>query len=160
MPLETARPSGSCTCSTHDTREHRVRILAALQQQFFACKANFLHYNKDTMDARLLTRYKGLLLAKQQEVLSARGGSTLPPRAEADALPDVIDKASAETELKVQVSLRQTESHLLRAIEEALVRIDQGSYGVCQICGKPIPKVRLDAVPWTRVCRECKESSN
>ncbi len=109
------------------------------------------------MDARDLARYKRLLLAKQQEVLAARGGSALPPRG-ADGTPaDVIDKATAETEVKVQVRLRQTESHLLRAIEEALARIDQGIFGQCQVCGEPIPEVRLDAVPWTHVCRDCKE---
>ena len=110
------------------------------------------------MDTRNVARYKGLLLAKQREVLAARSGSGLPQRAGEGAPADVIDKATAETELKVQVRLRQTESHLLRAIEEALVRIEQGSFGVCQVCGKPVPKVRLDAVPWTRDCRACKES--
>lgn len=117
-----------------------------------------MHYNKRAVDARNVARYKGLLLTKQREVLAARGGNALPPRAGDGAPADVIDKASVETELKVQVRLRQTESHLLRAIEEALVRIEQGSFGVCQVCGKPVPKVRLDAVPWTRVCRACKES--
>jgi DnaK suppressor protein len=105
-----------------------------------------------------VARYKLLLLAKRQEVLAARGGSALPPRAADDTPADVIDKATAETEVKVQVRLRQTESHLLRAIEEALARIDQGIFGRCRVCGKPIPEVRLDAVPWTHVCRKCKES--
>ncbi len=46
---------------------------------------------------------------------------------------------------------------LLRAIEEAFARIRQGTYGVCVVCNQRIAKARLEAVPWTRVCRECTE---
>ena len=53
--------------------------------------------------------------------------------------------------------LHQTDARLLRAIEEAFARIRQGTYGVCVVCKQPIAKARLEAVPWTRVCRECKE---
>jgi DnaK suppressor protein len=49
---------------------------------------------------------------------------------------------------------------LLRAIGEALARIEHGTFGVCQVCGDPVPKARLEAVPWTRVCRDCKEQQN
>jgi len=56
------------------------------------------------------------------------------------------------------VRLRQTDSKLLRAIDEALGRIEHNTFGVCQACGKPISAARLDAVPWSRLCRECKEA--
>ncbi len=101
--------------------------------------------------------FKRLLLAKQQEVLAAKGGIALPSRTADEPQGDVIDQATVETEAKVAARLRQTESHLLRAIDDALARIEQGTYGVCQICGNPVPKARLEAVPWTRVCRDCKE---
>ncbi len=66
-------------------------------------------------------------------------------------------KAGTETEAKVQVRLRQTEDRLLRAIDEALARIARGAFGVCEACRHPISKARLNAVPWTRLCRDCKE---
>jgi DnaK suppressor protein len=110
------------------------------------------------VDARTVARYKRLLLAKKSEVLAARTGEEVPAPAAGHVLGDLIDQASAEAEAKVQARLRQTESHLLRAIEEALARTEQGTFGVCQSCGRPISEARLDAVPWTRVCRECKES--
>jgi len=53
--------------------------------------------------------------------------------------------------------LRETDSKLLRAIDEALGRIERKTFGVCQACMKPISAARLDAVPWSRLCRECKE---
>ena len=123
-----------------------------------ADRAFSLLYNRRAVDAGDLSRYKRLLLAKQRQVVAARAAEEAPAPAAGHVRGDVIDQASAEAEAKVQARLRQTESHLLRAIEEALARIEQGSFGVCQACGRPISEARLDAVPWTRVCRECKES--
>jgi len=108
----------------------------------------------DTSD---LERYRQLLLAKRHDLLAARSGGGILVPAARDPRADLIDQATAETEAKVQVRLRQTESHLLRAIEEALARIDHGTFGVCQACGQLIAAARLNAVPWTRLCRDCKE---
>ena len=44
-----------------------------------------------------------------------------------------------------------------RLLEEALWRIEKGTYGVCRDCGEPIAPARLRAIPWTRVCITCKE---
>lgn len=67
------------------------------------------------------------------------------------------DQASADAEAELQIRLHQTDGRLLRAIEEALERIGQGTYGICVVCKQPISKVRLEAVPWTHLCRQCKE---
>jgi DnaK suppressor protein len=53
--------------------------------------------------------------------------------------------------------LKQTDAKILIAIEEALQRVESGSYGVCRDCGEEIARVRLEAIPWTRVCISCKE---
>ena len=47
-------------------------------------------------------------------------------------------------------------AEMLVKIKEALERIDDGTYGKCRICGKLISKERLNAVPWTEVCVDCK----
>jgi len=70
---------------------------------------------------------------------------------------DLIDQANADEEAELQIRLHQTDGRLLRAIEEAVARIRQGTYGVCEVCKQPISKARLEAVPWARHCRECKE---
>ena len=57
----------------------------------------------------------------------------------------------------IQLKLKQTDAKILQAIEEALARLDEGSYGVCRDCGEAIAPARLNAIPWTRVCIECKE---
>jgi DnaK suppressor protein len=71
-----------------------------------------------------------------------------------------MDQASADVEAELQIRLHQSDLRLARAIEEALVRIRRGRFGVCESCKQPIPKARLKAVPWTRHCRECKERSH
>ena len=70
---------------------------------------------------------------------------------------DVADQANADAEAALHIRLHRSDSHLLRAIEDALARITQDRFGVCETCGSPISKARLEAVPWTRLCRDCKE---
>jgi DnaK suppressor protein len=70
---------------------------------------------------------------------------------------DIVDQANADAEAELQIRLHRTDGHLFQVIEEALARIRNGSYGVCVVCHKPIAKARLEAVPWTRHCRDCKE---
>jgi DnaK suppressor protein len=109
------------------------------------------------MNARELNRYKELLLAKRRELTTARAGSeSLAPSSGGDK-GDLVDHAAAAVEAEVQVRLRETDSKLLRAIDEALARIERNTFGVCQACTKPISAARLDAVPWSRLCRKCKE---
>ena len=57
----------------------------------------------------------------------------------------------------LEVRLRETDSRLLWAIEAALSRMEQGTFGRCENCQGSIATARLDAVPWTRLCRDCKE---
>ena len=107
------------------------------------------------MDVRELQRYKQLLLAKLDE-LSATRAEALAPVMGARG-PDLIDQAAVQTEAEFQIHLYQTDSRLSRAIEDALARINWGTFGACEACKQPISKARLEAVPWTRLCRECKE---
>lgn len=109
------------------------------------------------MNARDLDRYKRILLEKQQE-FSAAGteAETLVPAA-GGPQGDVIDQANADSEAELKIRLRRTDGRLLRAIEEALTRIRSGTFGACEACGQRISKARLEAVPWTRLCRDCKE---
>jgi RNA polymerase-binding protein DksA len=112
------------------------------------------------MNARDVDRYKRLLLQKRQEVLaaSAEGGRGVPVGG--TPVGDPVDKANADTEADLQIRLHQTDGRLLRAIEDALARISHGAYGVCEACKRSISKARLEAVPWTRHCRDCKDGEH
>ena len=69
----------------------------------------------------------------------------------------MADQASGNNEVHIALKLRQTDAKILQAIEEALQRIEKGTYGICRDCGEPIADARLHAIPWTRVCIKCKE---
>ena len=102
-----------------------------------------------------LLRYKNLLLSKRQEL--ATGKSLADSAAAAgDLRGDPVDMAASETYAATQVRLHQTDGKLLRAIEDALTRIRNEKFGICEECGEPISNARLEAVPWTRWCRDCK----
>ncbi len=70
---------------------------------------------------------------------------------------DFVDQASDDNEVHVNIRLLQTDAKLLRAIEAAIARIDNGVFGVCTNCEEEISIARLNAVPWTSVCIACKE---
>ena len=108
------------------------------------------------MNVKDLERYKRLLLAKQDE-LSAAGETATPVPPADEPEGDLMDRASADAEAELHIRLHQSDAHLARAIDEALIRISRGTFGVCEVCKQPISKARLEAVPWTRLCRECKE---
>jgi len=107
-----------------------------------------------------LQRYRKLLLEERRELSSAQGDPRAPVPRAGGWEGDVMDQANADAEAELQIQLHRTDGRLARAIEEALVRIRKRTYGVCEACGHPISKARLDAVPWTRLCRECKERKN
>lgn len=62
-----------------------------------------------------------------------------------DTSGDLADWASAHTQAELYVRLKQSDAHLMRAIEDALARINGGSFSVCESCKQPISKARLEA---------------
>jgi DnaK suppressor protein len=107
------------------------------------------------MDVQL---YKDALLRKRVEILGTGGIKPLQASMENNTRQgDMADQASGNNEVHIQLKLKQTDAKILQAIEEALERIQKGSYGVCRDCGEPIAEARLNAIPWTRVCIACKE---
>lgn len=120
-------------------------------------KANAASLLFRPVDTRDLQRYKRLLLAKLDELSVTHADATpLAPRA-GGPTGDLADQANADAEADLHIRLHQSDAHLLRAIEDALSRITQDRFGVCEICSSPISEARLEAVPWTRLCRDCKE---
>ena len=102
-----------------------------------------------------VNKYRDILEKKKEEILASAPART--PAAEPGSKSgDWIDQSSQENDLHVRLALKQTDSKLLRAIEQAIYRIDQGTYGICMECETKIAPARLEAVPWTRVCIECK----
>jgi RNA polymerase-binding protein DksA len=66
------------------------------------------------------------------------------------------DMATSTFDRELDATLEGNEERLLQAIDAALQRIEDGTYGICQNCGQPIAAERLEALPWTTRCIDCK----
>ncbi|MBA3769350.1 MAG: TraR/DksA family transcriptional regulator [Blastocatellia bacterium] len=71
--------------------------------------------------------------------------------------PDPVDLAVRNYSKNVQLAVSENESKQLALIDEALIRIEDEEYGVCQNCEKAVQTKRLAAIPWARYCLECQE---
>ncbi len=109
-----------------------------------------------------LRSIQGRAPAKRGEILSQGGGvKPLPATIEVNSRQgDLADQASGNNEVHIQLKLKQTDAKILQAIEEALYRMEKGTYGICRDCGEEIAPARLNAIPWTRVCITCKEKQS
>ncbi|MEN2986263.1 MAG: TraR/DksA C4-type zinc finger protein [Thermodesulfovibrionaceae bacterium] len=98
---------------------------------------------------------KNNLLKQKQQILIDAGVllSNIPSEPN---LSEIGDIASQEIDRSFMLRLRDRERKLLKKIEKALEKIEVGTYGICEICGKEIPIERLEARPVTDLCIECK----
>lgn len=111
------------------------------------------------MTKKQLERYKKKLLAAKQEVVN-RVKRTENYGREVDAKDeamDLADKASSSYTKEFLFSLSNSDRKLLQMIDEALERVEDGTYGECLHTGEPIEPKRLDAVPWARLCVKAQE---
>lgn len=74
-----------------------------------------------------------------------------------DPTEDIVDRANNSYNRELMFSISDSERQLLLQIEDALNRINVGTYGRCTNCGNTIHPLRLDAVPWARFCIDCQE---
>jgi len=105
-----------------------------------------------------LKKFKALLIEKRDEIVK-KAKQTLEEDMTLDAndLPDEMDLASSEYLQSFTFRLRGREKSFLDKINKALVKIDDGSFGVCEECGEEISVKRLEARPETTLCIKCKE---
>jgi len=97
-----------------------------------------------------LERQKNALLAEAGEIIT----SGISPGTE--NFPDLGDQATAETDQNFLLRLKEREQKLLKKIDEALERMANGTFGVCESCGQEIGFKRLKARPVTTLCIDCK----
>ena len=94
------------------------------------------------MDKAKIEKFKALLLQTKVKIMN---GGILRSSDEADLASSVINQ-------QVTFSMRQRELVKLKAIDEALYRCEQGSYGHCDECEETIGEKRLENQPWTTLC--------
>ena len=109
------------------------------------------------MDQEKLLYFKGLLEGVLHDLLVEAGKTCSDMRRNRNGdFPDPTDRASLESDRNFLLRIRDRERKLIMKVKEALDRIDQGTFGVCESCGKSISEKRLMARPVTTLCIECK----
>jgi len=101
---------------------------------------------------------KAILLKMKEETLqeinkSLRSGSDIPS---GEPSGDIYDQASSERDRELELLLGDREREKLHSIDEALLKIKEGEYGICEECEEDIPLGRLKVVPFARYCVKCK----
>ena len=108
------------------------------------------------MDKEMLERFRQQLIDKRQEILDEVDRTLDDMTDQTTNIPDPNDRASVESGRSFELHIRDRERKLLSKIEEALYRIDDEEFGVCDGCGEDIGIKRLEARPVTTYCIDCK----
>ena len=101
--------------------------------------------------------FRQKLLRWRAELLADSSGTLRHLKEESLLKPDLSDRASLETERAIELRTRDRERKLISKIDEALVRIEDGSYGYCEETGEPISLKRLEARPIATLSIEAQE---
>lgn len=100
--------------------------------------------------------FKELLAKRQEELLAEAGKMVVDMSDEEESFPDPTDRASLESDRNFLLRIRDRERKLIVKIREALDRIENGTFGICEVCGEEISAKRLKARPVTTLCIDCK----
>ena len=109
------------------------------------------------MNERQLDYFCKKLLAWKDDILRESRGTVVQLQAEPSNHPDLVDRASSESDRALELRTRDRQRKLISKIDEALRRIEDGSYGYCEETGEPISLARLDARPTATLSLEAQE---
>ena len=127
----TAKPTAPKPAAAKPSASNRKKFLAKVREHL------------EEMKAKLLSEIDSELKAERE--------------ANKDEGMDTYDLASEERDREINFILSDRERMKIKQIDDALERIGEGSYGVCESCGLEIAEERLEALPFTRLCRDCQQ---
>ncbi len=111
---------------------------------------------KSPLKPEKLEVFRAMLVQKISELLSEAGKTVSEMTSGKENFPDPNDRASLESDRNFELRIRDRERKLILKMQEAIKRIDDGVYGICESCGGPISEKRLMARPVTTECIDCK----
>ncbi len=130
-------------------RNRRLRILKGLASHTTEGKGSIMRKQDSDFFKKILTNWL--------EELERRADDTvLNLRNSDEILTDMIDQASYHTDQSFTLRIRNRERHLVNKIRIAIENIDDGTFGICEMCGEDIAIERLKARPVTTYCIDCK----
>ncbi|SPD74097.1 RNA polymerase-binding protein DksA [uncultured Desulfobacterium sp.] len=101
--------------------------------------------------------FKALLNERLNDLLSDANRTVSGMTDPAENFPDPTDRATMESDRNFELRIRDRERKLIGKIKEALERIEDGTFGICEECGEDISEERLKARPVTTLCIDCKK---
>lgn len=139
-PVKTAsrgsKPKGARSRSVEATTESFKPVFTAKQLQ--------------PIRERLLARKEEIVRMYRADLRSGQESNDSPTE-------DLVDRANNAYSRELSYSISDAERALVLQIDEALARVEEGTYGRCAHCGRPIAQPRLEALPWARLCIDCAE---
>jgi len=116
------------------------------------------------MDAQQLEHFRSILMGQlKKHTENVRGDQATALESVDDGVKDSVDMSVQDVNQELALRLGERESKMVADIDQALLRIEEGSYGVCGRCDKPIDQRRLEAVPTARydaVCQTAIEAND
>jgi DnaK suppressor protein len=109
------------------------------------------------MNERQLEYFRQKLLAWKEDILRESRETLNNLQAETENHPDLVDRASSEADRALELRTRDRQRKLISKIDEALRRVEDGSYGFCEETGEPIGLARLEARPTATLSLEAQE---
>ncbi len=108
------------------------------------------------MDQKELDYFRNMLQTMLDEALRKGEATMEDMNDDVEVYADPADRATAESDRAFTLRLRDRERYLIKKIQDALRRIEEGEYGICEECGEDIAFNRLKARPVTKLCIDCK----
>ncbi|MBF0200550.1 MAG: RNA polymerase-binding protein DksA [Desulfamplus sp.] len=108
------------------------------------------------MEQKDIELFKNLLTERLNDLLSHADSTVTGMTVPKDNFADPTDRASHEAERNFELRIRDREHKLIKKIKQALMRIENNTFGICETCGEDISIPRLNARPVTTQCIECK----
>ena len=140
-----------------DTERKKKVILSDAEDAIHGIAPYVIKGNEEYMNDDQLDHFEAILLAWKAELMQEVDRTVHHMQDEASNFPDPNDRATQESEFGLELRTRDRERKLLKKIEQALIRIEEGEYGYCEETGEEIGLKRLEARPVATLCVEAQE---
>jgi len=108
------------------------------------------------MDAEKTEYFRAVLNEEMKALLGEADKTVTEMNTDAENFPDPTDRATQESDRNFELRIRDRERKLMNKVKEALERLENGEFGICEECGEEISDARLKARPVTTLCIDCK----
>jgi len=108
------------------------------------------------MEVEKLEYFRNVLAEEMKTLLGEAGKTVTEMTSDSSNFPDPTDRATQESDRNFELRIRDRERKLINKIKDALDRIDNGEFGICEECGDEISEARLKVRPVTTLCINCK----